>query len=83
MSVAYLSSNPVQHQQTKRIEIDLHFVRECVTIADIRVLHVPTMQFGDIFTKGLPCRVFLDFTSSLNLLLVASYDQTAGWEGYN
>ncbi|GJS08694.1 ribonuclease H-like domain-containing protein [Tanacetum coccineum] len=27
VSAVYLSSNPVQHQQTKHIEIDIHFVR--------------------------------------------------------
>jgi len=28
ISAVYISSNPVQHQGTKHIEIDLHFVRE-------------------------------------------------------
>ncbi|XP_066358392.1 secreted RxLR effector protein 161-like [Miscanthus floridulus] len=28
ISAVYLSTNPVQHQRTKHIEIDLHFVRE-------------------------------------------------------
>ncbi|GJT17937.1 ribonuclease H-like domain-containing protein, partial [Tanacetum coccineum] len=28
VSVIYLSSNPVQHQRTKHIEIDIHFVRD-------------------------------------------------------
>jgi hypothetical protein len=28
ISVVYLSNNPVQHQRTKHVEIDLHFVRE-------------------------------------------------------
>jgi hypothetical protein len=32
VSVVYLSDNPVQHQRTKHIEIDIHFVREKVRI---------------------------------------------------
>jgi hypothetical protein len=27
VSVVYLSTNPVQHQHTKHVEIDLHFIR--------------------------------------------------------
>jgi hypothetical protein len=55
VSAVYLSTNPVQHQCTRHVEIDLHFVRDRVAIGDVRVLHVPTTsQFADIFTKGLP-----------------------------
>lgn len=69
VSAMYLSTNPVQHQRTKHIEIDLHFVRERVAFGDVRVLHVPSAsQFADIFTKGLPLTVFLNFRSSLNVL---------------
>jgi hypothetical protein len=68
ISAVYMSANPVQHQRTKHIEIDLHFVRERVAIGDIRVLHVPTAsQYADIFTKGLPSSVFTEFRSSLNV----------------
>jgi hypothetical protein len=68
INVVYLSTNPVQQQRTKHIEIDLHFIRECVAIGDVRVLHVPTTsQFTDIFTKGLSTSVFLEFRSSLNI----------------
>ena len=68
VSAVYLSSNPVQHQRTKHVEIDLHFVRERVALGDVRVLHVLTSsQFADIFTKGLPTSVFQEFRSSLNV----------------
>ena len=42
ISTVYMSSNPVQHQRTKHVEIDLHFVRERVATGDVCVLHVPT-----------------------------------------
>lgn len=67
-SSVYMSSNPVQHQRTKHVEIDIHFVREHVALGNVRVLHVPTTsQYADIFTKGLPSSVFTDFRSSLNV----------------
>jgi hypothetical protein len=68
ISAVYLSNNPVQHQRTKHVEIDLHFVREKVAIGQVCVLHVPTTsQFTDVFTKGLPSSVFEEFRSSLNI----------------
>jgi len=68
VSAVYLSSNPVQHQRTKHVEIDLHFVRERVAIGAVHVLHVPTTsQFADVFTKGLPSSVFTDFRSDMNV----------------
>ena len=68
VSAVYLSINPVQHQRTKHVEINLHFVRDRVAIGDVRVLHVPTTsQFSDIFTKGLPSSTFSEFQSSLNV----------------
>jgi hypothetical protein len=68
VSAVYLSTNPVQHQRTKHVEIGLHFVCEWVTCGAVRVLHVPTTsQFADVFTKGLPSVVFTEFRSSLNI----------------
>jgi hypothetical protein len=59
VSAIYLSSNPIQHQCTKHIEINLRFILKRVAVRDVRVLHVPTIsQFTDIFTKGLPSLVF-------------------------
>jgi hypothetical protein len=42
VSSVYMASNPVQHRRSKHIEIDIHFVREKVSIGQIRVFHVPS-----------------------------------------
>ncbi|XP_071709347.1 uncharacterized mitochondrial protein AtMg00810-like [Rutidosis leptorrhynchoides] len=42
VSSVYLASNLVQHQRTKHIEIDIHFVRDLVAQGQVRVLHVPS-----------------------------------------
>lgn len=68
VSAVYLSTNPVHHQRTKHIEIDIHFVRDQVALGLVRVLHVPSrFEFADIFTKGLPPVLFQEFLSSLNV----------------
>ncbi|GAU32670.1 hypothetical protein TSUD_218470 [Trifolium subterraneum] len=68
VSAIYLSGNPVQHQRTKHIEMDIHFVREKVARGQVRVLHVPSKhQIADIFTKGLPLILFQDFRDSLSI----------------
>nr|GFC79610.1 NBS-containing resistance-like protein [Tanacetum cinerariifolium] len=68
VSAVYMSVNPVQHQHTKHIEIDIHFVRDMVKAGHIPVLHVSSrFQYADIFTKGLPLALFEDFRSSLSV----------------
>jgi hypothetical protein len=53
---------------TKHVGIDLHFVRERVTVGDVRVHHVPTTsQFIDIFTKGLLSLMSMEFWFILNI----------------
>nr|GEX55053.1 ribonuclease H-like domain-containing protein [Tanacetum cinerariifolium] len=68
VSAVYMSSNLVQHQRTKHIEIDIYFVRDFVSSGLVRILHVPLrFQYADIFTKGLPTALFIEFCSSLNV----------------
>ncbi|XP_021317812.1 uncharacterized protein LOC110436001 [Sorghum bicolor] len=68
ISSVYMSRNPLQHQHTKHIELDIHFVREKVAIGELRVTHVPSArQIADIFTKGLPSALFNDFRDSLSV----------------
>nr|GFA60849.1 ribonuclease H-like domain-containing protein [Tanacetum cinerariifolium] len=68
VSVVYLSSTPVQHQCTKHIEIEIHFVWDLVATGQVRVLHVPSrFQYADIFTKGLPSALFDEFCDSLGV----------------
>ncbi|GKC30180.1 ribonuclease H-like domain-containing protein [Tanacetum coccineum] len=77
VSVVYLLCNSVQHQRTKHIEIDMHFVRDLVVVGQVRVLHVPSRyQFADIFIKGLPLALFEEFPSSLSVY--CSLTPTAG-----
>jgi hypothetical protein len=57
--------------------LDIHFVRKCVQLGELRVLHVPTGEhYADVMTKGLPTRTFQAFRSSL--CIVSLTQQTAG-----
>jgi hypothetical protein len=81
VNIVYLSTNLIQHQRMKHVEIDLHFVWERVSISDVYVLHMSTTsQFADIFTKDLPTSVFSEFRSSLNIHCGYSFDCRGGVE---
>uniref|UniRef100_A0A2N9JAD8 Integrase catalytic domain-containing protein n=1 Tax=Fagus sylvatica TaxID=28930 RepID=A0A2N9JAD8_FAGSY len=54
LSTTYMASNPVLHAQTKHIELDYHFIRECILSRSHRVQFVSSPdQFAYIFIKGL------------------------------
>ncbi|GKD60715.1 ribonuclease H-like domain-containing protein [Tanacetum coccineum] len=77
VSAIYLTANSIQHQRTKHIEIDIHFVRDMVARGQVRALYVSSRyQHADIFTKGLPSALFEEFRTSLSVR--SSPAQTTG-----
>ncbi|KAM1697882.1 hypothetical protein ACFX2K_029412 [Malus domestica] len=77
LSAIALSFNPVQHQRTKHIEIDVHFVRERVAQHRLLVQFVSSReQFADILTKGLSSPLFRSHCT--NLMLGSSKPEIVG-----
>ncbi|GAA0145524.1 transmembrane signal receptor [Lithospermum erythrorhizon] len=51
-----ISLNSVQHDRTKHVEIDRHFIKEKIENREICLTYVPTHeQHGDILPKGCLC----------------------------
>ncbi|PWA62550.1 ribonuclease H-like domain-containing protein [Artemisia annua] len=53
-SAIKIAANPIFHERTKHLEIDLHFVREKILNGVVKTVKVDSAnQIADIFTKGL------------------------------
>ena len=66
-SAISIAHNPVQHEQTKHVEIDQHFIKEKLDNCLIVIEDIPSrLQLVDIFTKGLPTKQFKDLTCNGN-----------------
>ena len=54
-----LAKNPEHHNKTKHIDIQYHFIRECLEEGKINIKHVSTkQQVADLFTKPLDTHKF-------------------------
>lgn len=64
----HISANPVFHERTKYIEVECHFIRDCIIAGTIKPSYVPTLdQLADILTKALGRREFHAFLRKLSI----------------
>ncbi|XP_016647342.1 PREDICTED: uncharacterized mitochondrial protein AtMg00810-like [Prunus mume] len=64
----YIAHNPVQHDTTKHVEVDRHFIKEKLEAKIIKVSFVKSKdQLADVLTKAVICRVFHSSLSKLGI----------------
>ncbi|GMI70484.1 hypothetical protein HRI_000717700 [Hibiscus trionum] len=72
-SAIQIAKNPVQHDKTKHVEIDRHFIAEKVNNKTATLSYIPSAnQLADILTKALPKSIFDGFLSKLGIYKVYS-----------
>ena len=63
-----IAHNPIQHDRTKHVEIDRHFIKEKIDQGTLCMPYVNSAnQVADILTKGLPDKLFSILCSKMGL----------------
>ena len=67
-SAINIAHNPIQHNRTKHIEIDRHFIKEKLEEGVVCIFYVPSEhQLVDILTKWLSSSMFHDLVFKLGM----------------
>ncbi|KAL4377349.1 hypothetical protein GQ457_02G025340 [Hibiscus cannabinus] len=73
LSAINIVKNPVQHDRTKHVEIDRHFISEKVNNGVVKLNFVSTKkQLANVLTKALPRVTFNKFISKLGVYNIYS-----------
>jgi hypothetical protein len=74
-SAIRIADNPVEHNRTKHIDIQYHFLRDHQQKGDIEIAYVNTHnQIADIFTKPLDEKTISKLRNELNILDSQNFD---------